>query len=141
MKKNEEKKKSIGFEIVKFVVASVASSGASTIVYTACKTLAPAPKSKLGKISLIAGALALSGAAGTAAWKQVEGDFEIVHVFKGVCKGVKEAIAKSKEEKTDDGEEETDEEEEPLTDADKEAWERVKSHLKDLENGDAQAED
>lgn len=140
MKKNEEKKKSIGFEIVKFVVASVASSGASTIVYTACKTLAPAPKSKLGKISLIAGALALSGAAGTAAWKQVEGDFEIVNAFKGVCKSVKEAIAKSKEEKTDD-EEEADEDDEPLIDADKETWEKVKSHLKDLENSDAETED
>lgn len=130
MKKNEEKKKSIGLEIVKFVVASVASSGASTIVYTACKTLAPVPKSKLGKVTLIAGALALSGAAGTAAWKQVEGDFEIVNAFKGVCKSVKEAITKSKEEETGDSEEESDEDEEPLTDADKAAWDRIQESLK-----------
>lgn len=128
MKKNEEKKKSIGLEIVKFVVASVASSGASTIVYTACKTLAPAPKSKLGKVTLIAGALALSGAAGTAAWKQVESDFQIVDVVKGMCKSIKEGIANAKEEAADDGEEEEDE---PLTDADKEAWERVKESVAD----------
>lgn len=138
MKKNEEKKKSIGLEIAKFIVASVASSGASTIVYTACKTLAPVPKSKLGKVTLIAGALALSGAAGTAAWKQVENDFQIIDVFKGIGKGVKEAIAKSKEETDEEESEETgeDEDEEPLTDADKAAWDRIQESLKN-----AKAED
>lgn len=101
MKKNAEKKKITGFDVAKFIVASVASSGASTIVYTACKTLGPVPKSKLGKISYMLGAFALSGAAGAVAWKQIEDDFKIVDVFRGMSKAIKEGIANAKEEEED----------------------------------------
>lgn len=112
MKKNTEKKKITGFDVAKFVVASVASSGASTIVYTACKTLGPVPKSKLGKISYMLGAFALSGAAGAVAWKQIEEDFKIVDVFKGMSKAIKEGLANAKEEATEEQVEEDIQEEE-----------------------------
>lgn len=112
MKKNTEKKKITGLDIAKFIVASVATSGASTIVYTACMKLGPVPKSKLGKISYMLGAFALSGAAGTVAWKQIEEEFMIVDAFKGISKAIKEGLANAKEEATEEQVEEDIQEEE-----------------------------
>lgn len=107
----KEKKKVTKLDIAKLILGSTAASGATGIVYYACKAYGPAPKSKLNKIVLTIGAYALATAAGAAAYKQIEQDLEIVDVFKAFCKGMKTAFDKAKEKDT--------EEEEPLTDIDK----------------------
>lgn len=93
----KEKKKVTKLDIAKLILGSTAASGATGIVYYACRAYGPVPKSKLQKIVLIIGAYALSAAAGAAAYKQIEQDLVIVDVFKAFYKGLKTALNKEKE--------------------------------------------
>lgn len=110
----KEKKKVTKLDIAKLILGSTAASGATGIVYYACKAYGPAPKSKLNKIVLTIGAYALAAAAGAAAYKQIESDLEIVNLLKGMYKGVKKAIANVKEEPEEQTEEDIQEEEEDV---------------------------
>jgi len=92
----KEKKKVTKLDIAKLILGSTAASGATGIVYYACKAYGPAPKSKLNKIVLTIGAYALAAAAGTAAYKQIESDLEIVDALKAFYKGLKSSLNKEK---------------------------------------------
>ena len=98
----KEKKKITKLDIAKLILGSTAASGATGIVYYACKAYGPAPKSKLNKIVLTIGAYALAAAAGAAAYKQIEQDLEIVDVFKAFCKGMKTGFDKAREKETEE---------------------------------------
>lgn len=116
----KEKKKVTKLDIAKLILGSTAASGATGIVYYACKAYGPAPKSKLNKIVLTIGAYALATAAGAAAYKQIEQDLEIVDVFKaffnGIKNGVNTALGKEKEPEESVSKEVTDDAEPEYTD-------------------------
>lgn len=119
----KEKKKVTKLDIAKLILGSTAASGATGIVYYACKAYGPAPKSKLNKIVLTIGAYALATAAGAAAYKQIEQDLEIVDVFKAFCKGIKTGFEKAKEK---EDEEVTEIPNPPMTDEEIHAWYKAK---------------
>ena len=130
----KEKKKVTKLDIAKLILGSTAASGATGIVYYACKAYGPAPKSKLNKIVLTIGAYALAAAAGTAAYKQIESDLEIVDVFKAFCKGMKTGFDKAKEK---EAEETTETPDPPMTDEEIKAWFKAKYG----ENNDGETEE
>lgn len=123
----KEKKKVTKLDIAKLILGSTAASGATGIVYYACKAYGPAPKSKLNKIVLTIGAYALAAAAGAAAYKQIESDLELVDVFKAFCKGIKTGIKTGFEKaKEKEDEEVTETPDPPMTDEEIHAWYKAK---------------
>lgn len=106
-----EEKKITKLDVVKGICGTIAACGAYSIVVCGIGGLNIQPRSKLHKWVMKYGAYALASAAGMAAYKAIEQDFDSIKSVLGIKDAIKKGIdaAKAKEEETGESEEEEDE--------------------------------
>lgn len=104
-----EEKKITKLEVVKGICGTIAACGAYSIVVCGIGGLNIQPRSKLHKWVMKYGAYALASAAGMAAYKAIEQDFDSIKSLLGI----KDAIKKGVEEAKKAQEEEEEAEDEP----------------------------
>ena len=112
----EEKKNITKLDLAKAICGTIAACGAYSIVICGIGSLKIQPRSKMHKWIMKYGAYALGSAAGMAAYKAIEQDFDSIKSLLGIKdaikKGIDEAKAKAEEEPEESEEDEDGETEE-----------------------------
>lgn len=110
-----EEKKITKLDVVKGICGTIAACGAYSIVICGISRLNIQPRSKLHKWIIMYGGYALGSAAGMAAYKAVEQDFDTIKSVLGIKDAIKKGIDEAKKAKEAECEEE-EEEDEPTED-------------------------
>lgn len=110
-----EEKKITKLDVVKGICGTIAACGAYSIVVCGIGGLNIQPRSKLHKWVMKYGAYALASAAGMAAYKAIEQDFDSIKSLLGIKDAIKKGVEEAKKvQETEDAEvEEEEEEDEP----------------------------